>query len=64
MTEIAAHLAGSVYLVNVAVGNAVQDGDELVVLESMKMEIPIVAPGAGTVADVRVQPESSELVEC
>jgi len=41
----------------VTVGATVGQGDELVILESMKMEIPVEAPKAGTVTEVRVAPE-------
>jgi biotin carboxyl carrier protein len=43
-----------VWQVRVAVGDHVAVDDELVVLESMKMEIPVVAPRAGTVTSVHV----------
>ena len=43
--------------VRTEVGARVAEGDELVILESMKMEIPVVAPVAGTVSEVRVVPE-------
>jgi biotin carboxyl carrier protein len=44
----------NVWQVLVAEGQAVATDDELVVLESMKMEIPVVAPQAGTVTSVNV----------
>ena len=43
--------------VKVPVGDPVAAGDELIILESMKMEIPVVAPRAGTVTLLNVQPE-------
>jgi urea carboxylase len=45
--------------VRTEVGAAVVEGDELVILESMKMEIPVTAPSAGTVVEVRVAPEDN-----
>jgi acetyl-CoA carboxylase biotin carboxyl carrier protein len=36
-------------------GDTVEDGDTLVILESMKMEIPVVAESSGTVSEVRVE---------
>lgn len=53
-TEIRADIAANVGSVAVAVGDAVVAGATLVVLESMKMEIPILAPLAGTVAVIAV----------
>jgi biotin carboxyl carrier protein len=47
-------MTGTVLEVRVTVGQAVADGDELVVVESMKMEIPIESPAAGTVREVLV----------
>jgi biotin carboxyl carrier protein len=46
-----------VWQVPAAVGQEVAAGDVLVILESMKMEIPVEAPRAGTISEVRVQPE-------
>ena len=51
-------VSGNLWQVNVEVGNTVREGDVLVVLESMKMEIPLVATRDGVVS-VRVQPGSS-----
>jgi urea carboxylase len=52
------HIAGNLWQVRVAVGQRVEAGDELVVLESMKMEIALSAPQRGIVREVRVQPGS------
>ncbi|ARS51419.1 urea carboxylase [Ectopseudomonas mendocina] len=55
---IDSHIAGNLWQVQVEAGAQVQAGDVLVILESMKMEIPLTAPVAGTVREVRVQPGS------
>ena len=57
MQEVHAEIAANVWQVRTEVGAAVAEGDELVILESMKMEIPVVAPVAGTVSEIRVKPE-------
>jgi urea carboxylase len=44
--------------VQVEAGSRVEAGDVLVILESMKMEIPLLAPMAGVVREIRVQPGS------
>jgi len=53
-TEVRAEMVANVWKVVVAQGDAVEDGDTLVILESMKMEIPVVAEGSGTVSELRV----------
>jgi urea carboxylase len=53
------HIAGNLWQVQVEVGHRVEVGDVLVILESMKMEIPLLATLAGTVLEVRVQPGSA-----
>ncbi|MBI6666294.1 urea ABC transporter substrate-binding protein [Pseudomonas syringae] len=53
------HIAGNLWQVQVQPGDHVEAGDVLVILESMKMEIPLLAPIAGVVQDVRVQPGSA-----
>jgi acetyl-CoA carboxylase biotin carboxyl carrier protein len=55
MAEVIAEMVANVWRVLVAPGRAVAAGDPLVILESMKMEIPVESPLAGTVTDVRVQ---------
>ena len=52
--EVKASVPGKVVKIDAAVGQAVKPGDSIVVLEAMKMEIPIVAPEAGTVASINV----------
>jgi biotin carboxyl carrier protein len=54
MGKIRSEVSGSVWKVEVVVGQQVNEGDTLVVVESMKMEIPVTAPAAGTVTDILV----------
>ncbi|MBV7503840.1 acetyl-CoA carboxylase biotin carboxyl carrier protein subunit [Bacillus sp. sid0103] len=54
MKEITASMAGTVLNIFVANGNQVQPGQEVVMLESMKMEIPIESDTVGLVLDVKV----------
>lgn len=53
--EVKAHITGVVFQVVAKPGDKVGAGDPILVLESMKMEIPVEAPRAGTVTDVRVK---------
>ncbi|WP_203246132.1 acetyl-CoA carboxylase biotin carboxyl carrier protein subunit [Sporosarcina beigongshangi] len=55
MTQVIATMAGTVFTVNVAVGEEVAAGQVVLVLESMKMEIPIEAESAGKVTAINVQ---------
>ncbi len=54
--DVSAPMAGSIKEVLVAVGERVAEGQELLTLESMKMEIPVESPAAGTVTEVLVAP--------
>lgn len=54
--HIASDLVANVHSVAVSVGQKVEPGEELVLLESMKMEIPVVPEEGGTVVEIRVQP--------
>ncbi|WLR53528.1 acetyl-CoA carboxylase biotin carboxyl carrier protein subunit [Mesobacillus subterraneus] len=54
MKEITANMAGTVLNVMVAAGDTVSEGQEVLMLESMKMEIPVESHGAGSVAEVKV----------
>jgi acetyl-CoA carboxylase biotin carboxyl carrier protein len=53
MTDIEAHITGNVWKIEVSVGDEVEDGDTVVILESMKMEIPVEAEDDGTVKEIR-----------
>ena len=55
--EIESEVTGKVWKVEVGVGDQVAEGDILIILESMKMEIPVESPRAGTVAELRVAPD-------
>lgn len=52
--EVRAEMVANVWKVVVAQGDSVADGDTLVILESMKMEIPVLAEGDGTVSAMHV----------
>jgi acetyl-CoA carboxylase biotin carboxyl carrier protein len=54
MADVRAHITGSVWKVECAIGDRVAEGDELVIIESMKMEMPVEAETAGTVAEIRI----------
>jgi acetyl-CoA carboxylase biotin carboxyl carrier protein len=54
MVPARADVTGSVWKILVTPGQQVARGDELAILESMKMEIPVIAPSKGTVAEVLV----------
>jgi acetyl-CoA carboxylase biotin carboxyl carrier protein len=53
-TQVEAQITGNVWKIEKAVGDAVAEGDAILILESMKMEIPVEAPCAGRIAEIRV----------
>ena len=55
MSDIEAHITGTVWKIEVAVGDSVDEGDTVVILESMKMEMPVEAEDAGTVKEISVE---------
>ena len=55
MANVAAHITGTVVKVEKGPGDAVQAGEPIVILESMKMEMPIEAPAAGKVKEIKVK---------
>lgn len=57
--QVESEVTGTVWKVETAVGDRVQEGDVLVILESMKMEIPVESPVSGTVADLLVAPQDA-----
>ncbi len=54
-TEIESQIAGSIWKIETAVGDRVAPDDVLLVIESMKMEIPVESPCSGTVSQIRVE---------
>ncbi|MGJ9460510.1 acetyl-CoA carboxylase biotin carboxyl carrier protein subunit [Oceanobacillus sp. CF4.6] len=54
MQEVKASMAGSVWKIVLNIGDSVEEGQDVVILESMKMEIPIAAETAGTVKELKV----------
>jgi acetyl-CoA carboxylase biotin carboxyl carrier protein len=55
MAKLAAHITGTVVKIEKRTGDAVKPGDPVVVLESMKMEMPVEATSAGKVKEIRCQ---------
>ena len=55
MTDIPAHITGTVWKIEVAVGDQVDLDDTVVILESMKMEMPVEAEDSGTVKEIRCE---------
>jgi acetyl-CoA carboxylase biotin carboxyl carrier protein len=54
VAHIEASITGTVWKVEVAVGDVIEEGDTVVILESMKMEMPMESEDDGTVAEIRV----------
>lgn len=52
MTDIEAHITGTVWKIECVVGDTIEEGDTVAILESMKMEMPVEAEDAGTVTAV------------
>lgn len=61
-TEVTAHITGNVWKIEKKPGDAVSEGDVLIILESMKMEIPIEAPASGTLKEIKVK-ETQNVIE-
>jgi acetyl-CoA carboxylase biotin carboxyl carrier protein len=53
--EIKSEITGTVWQVKAQTGDRVEEGDTLIVIESMKMEIPVISEDAGTVKEVLVK---------
>lgn len=54
VVEVEAQITGNVWKIEKAVGDVVKEEDVLLIIESMKMEIPVEAPEAGKIAEIRV----------
>jgi acetyl-CoA carboxylase biotin carboxyl carrier protein len=52
MGAVAAHITGTVWKIECSVGDEVEEGDTVAILESMKMEMPVEAEESGTVAEI------------
>ena len=57
MAQVRAEMAGKVIQVCVSVGDTVAEDQDLIIIESMKMQIPVGSPEEGTVAKVYVVPD-------
>lgn len=57
--SVKSEVTGTVWKVEKAVGDKVAEGEIIMILESMKMEIPVEAPEAGTLKELKVAPEDS-----
>jgi acetyl-CoA carboxylase biotin carboxyl carrier protein len=52
VAEVEAHITGTVWKIECEVGDDVEEGDTVVILESMKMEMPVEAEDSGTVKEI------------
>jgi acetyl-CoA carboxylase biotin carboxyl carrier protein len=52
LPDVEAHITGTVWKIEVEIGDMIEEGDTVVVLESMKMEMPVEAEDAGTVREI------------
>jgi biotin carboxyl carrier protein len=59
ITEVRSDIIGTVWKIEKAIGDSVTKGDEIMILESMKMEISVEAPVAGKLTEIKVVPEQS-----
>ena len=57
--DIKAHITGTVWKVEVSVGDEVEEEEVVMILESMKMEMPVEAPADGTITEILVAPEQA-----
>ena len=55
MANVEAHITGTGWKVEVQVGDRIEEGDTIVILESMKMEMPVEAEDEGTVSEIRCE---------
>ena len=53
-TQVEAQITGNVWKIEKAVGDSLEEGETILILESMKMEIPVEAPCAGRLTEIRV----------
>jgi acetyl-CoA carboxylase biotin carboxyl carrier protein len=53
-TDVKAHITGTVWKIEVTMGAKVAEGDTVIILESMKMEMPVEAPVGGTIREIKI----------
>jgi len=54
-TDVKAHITGTLWKIEAPAGKEVAEGDTVIILESMKMEMPVEAPCAGTVREIKIK---------
>ena len=54
-TDVKAHITGTVWKIETPPGAKVSEGDTVIILESMKMEMPVEAPCTGTIKEIRIK---------
>jgi acetyl-CoA carboxylase biotin carboxyl carrier protein len=54
-TEVRAHITGTVWKIEAKPGTQVNEGDVVIILESMKMEMPVEAPCEGTIKEITIK---------
>jgi acetyl-CoA carboxylase biotin carboxyl carrier protein len=54
-TDVKAHITGTVWKIEKKAGDAVSEGETIIILESMKMEMPVEAPCNGTVKEIKIK---------
>ena len=59
MPDVEAHITGTVWKIECEVGQSIEEGDTLVIIESMKMEMPVEAEDPGTVKEIRCEEGAS-----
>jgi acetyl-CoA carboxylase biotin carboxyl carrier protein len=55
VAQVEAHITGTVWKIECALGDAIEEGDTVAILESMKMEMPVEAEDSGTVTEIRCE---------
>jgi acetyl-CoA carboxylase biotin carboxyl carrier protein len=55
IVDVKAEIAGTVWKITTKIGDTVEEDDSVMILESMKMEIPVLAPEAGTITEILVE---------
>ena len=54
-TDVVAHITGTVWKIEKQIGDEVAEGDTLIILESMKMEMPVEAPASGKIQSIKIK---------